>query len=115
MIQAVRTGPPKTKDDVARALAEEHVSWEDSIQRIVRLRSANEDDADEPIKLLEVNSLTAPAGIVPVSLGPSEDAPFPLVVIEVTEDEFARVRGGELALPPGWTVAETLYSANGQQ
>jgi hypothetical protein len=103
-----------TKDDAARALAAEHVSWEDSIQRIVRLRSANEDDADEPIKLLEVNSLTAPAGIVPVSLGPSDDAPFPLVVIEVTEDEFARVRGGELTLPPGWTVAETLYSANGQ-
>lgn len=113
MIQAAGTGT--TKDDAARALAEEHVSWEDSILSIFRLRSANEEDADEPIKLLEVNSLTAPAGIVPVALGPSEDAPFPLVVIEVTEDEFARVRRGELSLPSGWKVAETLYSVNGQK
>ena len=102
------------KDDTARSLATSHSEVEESICKIVRLRSANEDDDSEPIKLLEVNLETVAAGIVPVTFGPGDDVQYPSIVVEVTPEELERLDRGELSLPPEWKMGEVLVEKTPQ-
>jgi hypothetical protein len=98
------------KDQVAQILAQSHRQIEPSISRIVRLLSDRENDGGEPVKLLEVNPHTSPSGIVPVAFGAEPPAvPFPSVVVEVTENEYAQIISGALALPFGWRLGTALY------
>jgi hypothetical protein len=98
------------KDEVARLLADAHREIEPTIERIVRLVSQQEADAHEPVKLLEVNPATSPSGIMPIAFGADPpDVPYPSIVVEVTPDEFDRLRNGQLHLPNGWTLGDTIY------
>jgi hypothetical protein len=98
------------KDEVARTLADAHRNLEETIARIVRLRGRREQDQNEPIKLLEVNSATSPSGIWPIAFGPAEDVPYGSVVVEVTPAEYDAIIAGQLDLPDGWELGETLYA-----
>lgn len=98
------------KGEIARSLADAHRKIEPGINRIVRVVADREQDATEPVKLLEVNPETSPSGIVPIAFGADPpQIPFPSVVIEVTEGEFEKIRAGSLALPDGWRLGDTLY------
>lgn len=100
------------KDQIAVLLADAHRRLEPSITRVVRVVSGIEDDAREPVKLLEVNPDTSPSGIVPVAFGADPpDVPYPSVIIEVTEDEYQRILAGELALPDGWRLGDDVVSS----
>lgn len=100
------------KDDVARLLAEAHRAMEPTIRRIVRLVAEREDDAREPVKLLEVNPATSPSGIIPIAFtADPPSVPYPSVVVEVTEAEFDQINAGTLTLPAGWHLGDTLYAA----
>jgi hypothetical protein len=101
----------KNKDEIARDLAEYHRNSEPTIERIVRYVSDQEDLSEEPIKLLEVNPATVSMGILPVWFGPSQDIPYPLVVIEITSEEFSRL-GKDLALPENWKDEQVLFSSS---
>lgn len=101
--------PVKNKDDYARQLAAAHSEWDRGVSKVVRLVSDREGDAEEPIKLLELNMHTVEAGILPVYFGPSDDFPYPSVIVEVTPAEFSKVANGESQLPDGWTVGDTLF------
>ncbi len=99
----------RSKDAVARLLAESHYRVDPAIERIVRLVSPLEEDSpSEPIKLLEVNQDTSMSGILPVYFGAHADSgiSFPSIIVEVRPEEFARIEGGELALPHGWRPGE---------
>ena len=101
----------QTKDQVAARLAETHYLLEGGIRHIFRIRNgAAEDAAAEPIKLLEVNADTVPSGILPVYFRPraAQGIPYPSVVVDVTPDEFERLRASELALPDGWLLGEVI-------
>ncbi len=65
---------------------------------------------DEPIKLLEVNENTVPAGIMPLRFGalPADGIVHSSIIIEVTPSEFERLQNRELVLPNGWKVEELL-------
>lgn len=98
------------KSQVARMLADAHREIEPAINRIFRVISDREQDADEPVKLLEVNPDTSPSGIVPIAFGADPPrVPFPSVVIEVTEGEFEEIKAKILPLPDGWRLGEPLY------
>ena len=99
----------RNRDEVAKELAISHAQAEDSVSKVIRLLSDREGDASEPIKLLEINANTFPAGIIPVIVGDSEDFAFASVVVEVTPDEFQSIRSGKLPLPEGWEMGETLF------
>jgi len=103
-----------TKEQVAGLLARAHLQAEPHIARIVRVPGDREHEPSDPVKLLEVNPATSPSGIVPVTFSPDPPSvPFASVVVEVTEDEFARLEKGELSLPDGWSIGPTLYCAPG--
>ena len=98
------------KDKLAKQLAAAHKKVEPRIERIVRVIADREQDASEPVKLLEINPLTPPSGIVPIAFGADPPrTPFPSVVIEVTEAEFRNILERTLELPYGWRLGETLY------
>ncbi|RJP40846.1 MAG: hypothetical protein C4547_02105 [Phycisphaerales bacterium] len=103
------TTTDRSKDAVARRLAESHYRIDPAIERIVRLISPEGEDApSEPIKLLEVNTDTSMSGILPVYFGPHPDSGifFASIIVEVRPEEFARIEGGELTLPDGWRAGE---------
>ena len=101
------------KEDVAVALAQAHYKVEPGLQAIYRLvcDHVQENDPDEPIKLLEVNADTIPSGIQPVEFGPhpSSGVYYASVVVEITPDEFHLIGEKKLALPDGWRIGQ-LYS-----
>ena len=101
-----------TKDEAAAELAEAHYSMDKGLRAIYRLVGENEADAKEPIKLLEINEDTLPAGIVPVSLGPHprQGIYFSSVIVEITPDEFRQLERGILRLPYDWRRGPLLQN-----
>jgi hypothetical protein len=100
------------KDAEARKLAAAHYEVEVGITQIFRLTGTAEAEGlpDEPIKLLEVNENTIPAGIMPLGFGPAptHGIHYPSVIVEVTPDEFQRIQSKELVLPKGWTISDLV-------
>lgn len=85
---------------------------EPAISRIIRLVADREDEAREPVKLLEVNPATSPSGISPIAFTADPPrVPYPSVIVEVTEAEFEKITAGTLHLPAGWRLGDTLYPA----
>jgi len=106
-----------SKETVARRLADSHFAIDRGVRQIFLLvrPDVEEDLPDEPIKLLEVNTDTLPAGIVPVYFGPhfSSGIDYPAVVVDVTPAEFELIRHGKLPLPDGWKLGEELLPSSG--
>jgi len=98
------------KDEVAKKLADAHFELEPGITRIFKLRGRPDAEAspDTPIKLLEINADTPPSGIMPLYFGPvpGSGIPYPSVIVEVTPDEYEKIKVRELELPDGWTIGE---------
>ena len=40
-----------------------------------------------------------------------QGVPYPVVIVELSPDEFDQVENGTLSLPAGWTDREELYAA----
>ncbi len=101
-----------TKEEEAIELARKHYEIEDGMIQIFRITGPDEAEArsNEPIKLLEVNENTVPAGIMPLGFGPSPSAGlhYSTVIVEITPDEFERIRNEEWELPHGWKVGEPI-------
>ena len=102
----------RPKNEVAEHLARAHYEVEPGITQIFRIRVGDEIETkdDEPIKLLEINEDTIPAGILPLQFAP--DVPsgidYSSVIVEITPSEFNQIGKRELELPEGWQVAELL-------
>ncbi len=105
----------RSKEAVARSLAEAHYVVEPGIVHIVRLVAASEREADptEPVKLLEVNKNTTD-GIHPVFFGPHKASGicYPSVIVEVTPEEYEQIRRDPSRLPNHWALGEELPKAS---
>ena len=99
-----------TKDQCAIELAQMHYQVEDGITTIIRFTNDREALPGEPIKLLEVNENTVPAGIMPLFFAPlpARGILFPSVIVEVTPDEFRALQLKEISLPNGWSHPQEL-------
>ena len=83
------------------------------MMRIFRLRSPNESNPKEPIKLLEVNVNTVPVGIDPIYFGAHSGSGiyYPSVIVEITPDEFKQLKAGRIRLPYKWRIGEEYHKA----
>lgn len=99
-----------TKDQEAARLANMHYEIEEGMTQIFRVTGSADSETlpNEPIKLLEVNENTIPAGIMPIHFGasPSSGLNFSCVIIEVTPDEFQEIQDHRLVLPNNWRLGE---------
>jgi hypothetical protein len=104
-----------TKEEEARYLANSHYEIESGMSQVFRVIAPGnvERDPGEPIKLLEVNENTFPSGILPIGFGPlpSSGIHYSSIIVEVTPDEFAKIRSQEWELPHGWKVGELIPRA----
>ncbi len=96
------------REKIAKELVDYHVIAEDEIVLAVMYTRKGGDQSEEPIKLLEVNRATVPAGVMPVYFGQTKEYP-PVVIIEVTEEEYRAVADGSLPLPDGWDESKVLH------
>lgn len=95
-----------TKDKAARELADWHFGVEPDLKQVIRIVGGNEDEPNEPIKLLEINAATVATGSVePFAFAPSKSVPFPTVIAEITPEELERIQRNEMKLPEGWSLA----------
>lgn len=101
-----------TKDEQALQLAQKHYEIETRLTRIFRISGSAEIETrpNEPIKLLEVNENTVPAGIMPIQFGPfpAIGLSYPSIIVEITPDEFQRLQDHQLELPNGWTLGAPI-------
>src|SRR5580704_7133329 len=99
-------------DQQAVWLAGRHYEIETGISDIVRLEQdvTVDENSVRKIGLLEVNSNTVPAGIMPIEFGPapSSGLNYPSVIVEVTPEEFERILSHQLALPAGWRLGSSI-------
>jgi len=95
------------KDQAARELANAHYAVDPGIRVIYRLMAPDNKESapQEPIKLLEVNSNSAPLGIQPVFFGPDDNIPFPSVIVDIAPVEFDDICTGKQSLPNGWSIS----------
>jgi hypothetical protein len=101
-----------TKDEEAVELARKHYQIETGMTQIFRLTGSADVEfrPNEPIKLLEVNENTVPAGIMPIQFGPSPASGlnYPTIIVEVTPDEFQKIQNQQLELPHGWKIGNPI-------
>jgi len=101
-----------TKDEEAVALAQAHYQVEAGLTHVFRIIGENAVEAmpAEPIKLLEVNEKTVPLGILPIHFGPSPASGlhYPMVILEVTPEEYQKLQSEELTLPHGWKIGDPI-------
>jgi hypothetical protein len=101
-----------SKDEQAIELAQKHYQVDVGITQILRIMSRAEVEVSpaEPIKLLEVNELTVPSGVLPLQFGADPEAGiyYPSVIVEVMPEEFEKIKSHELPLPSGWMIGEVI-------
>lgn len=97
---------------VAAELTHYHLLNDPDIVRAFYVTREGGDAALDPLKLLQVSRAATPVGVVPVYFGASKEVPYPVVVIELAEEEFAELLAGKMKLPDGWDhSAEVFRSA----
>ncbi len=97
----------KSIPDVARELAEAHQK-EDPETKSVFLA---EDPGQAEVRLVEVSGSVRNSGdVLPFRFAPRPDMgiPYASVIVLLSEDEWERVRRGELQLPQGWGAPDGL-------
>ena len=103
-----------TKEEEAKFLAQRHYELEDSVSAIYWIYGPDQIEkvVTEPIKLLEVNANTIPAGVMPLGFGPAPASGlhYSSIIVEVTPDEFQKMQSGseDLRLPHGWTIGPAI-------
>lgn len=92
------------KDRAALELVEWHYKVEPDLELVYRVLADNEDDPNEPIKLVEINAgAVGTGGFEAFGFAPTEDFPYPTVIAELTRKQLNDlIQVG--ALPPGWNL-----------
>lgn len=95
------------RESLARWYATEHLKTDPGVQSVYYLPSGA---GEREIRFIEVNTLIAEQtddALEPIDFGidiGTENA-HKLYVLDVTESQWSRMRSGNLALPPGWSLA----------
>lgn len=92
------------KDRAARELIEWHYEVEPDLELVYRVMAENEDDPDEPIKLVEINGAAVSTGrFSAFGFAPTKDFAYHTVIAELTRDELETLLE-QGKLPPGWDL-----------
>ena len=106
----------KSKLETAKSLAEAHFGVEPNLKRIYLIKPYNEQDASDPIKLLEVVEGTIERGIEPIGFtaDPAHGIAYPSIIVEIspTEHEAIQKRDGKLDYGD-WIIGEELLARRG--
>lgn len=80
-------------------LIQEHFEIEAGLRQIAIFSGEN----DREIRLIEINEEALPTGQVePFVFSPDEQVPFPILIADVTPEEWDNICNGHIPLPEGW-------------
>ena len=98
------------KIETAKKLAQGHFKIEKKLKHVFLLEPINEEDPNEPIKLLEIVEGTIERGIEPIAFtpAPQNGINFPSVIIEVSPKEYEMILNGSLNLINGWSIFQEI-------
>lgn len=104
-----------TKEEAAAEIADFDYQVDEGTRAIYRILAANEDDPDEPLKLLKVNADTPAAGIMPLHFPPdvTNGILFAYELVVVTPREFDQIISDGLPLPDDWRIGPPIPHPNG--
>jgi hypothetical protein len=96
--------PESEKDRAARELIDWHYRVEPELETVYRVIAENEDDPDEPIKLVEINAAAVSTGSFSAfGFAPTDDFAYRTIIAELTRDELEALRN-KGAIPKGWNL-----------
>jgi hypothetical protein len=101
----------KTKLETAKDIARFHYEIDDDLRHVFLLGPVQEDDANEPIKLLEVRDYAVERWIEPLAFpsNAEQGIPFPYYIVEISPREFSRVDPTNIPFRgETWRVTEEL-------
>jgi hypothetical protein len=102
----------KNKLETAKSLARAHFELEPDIRRIHLIEPLNDQDPNDPIKLLEVVEGTIERGIEPIGFtaDPARGIEYPTIVVEISPAEFNAIQDGKLGYRD-WSIGEELFAS----
>ncbi len=87
--------------EMVRRMAREHFDLEEGIERVIWFKNG----APNEIHVIEVNRNTIPEGaILTFYLRPTNEIPLPIILGDVTPEEWEKVQQGLIPLPAGWSL-----------
>jgi hypothetical protein len=102
------------KRDTADDLAKAHFRVDPRLRRVILLYPLNEENPNEPIRLLEVVEGTIELGIEPVAFtaDPENGIEYPSVIVEVSPAEYELIREGKIDElgARGWSLGPELLA-----
>lgn len=101
------------KCETAKRLAKAHSEVEPNLKHAYLIESGNEQDPNEPIKLLEVVEGTIERGIEPIAFtpDPGRGIPYASLIVEISPVEYEALREGKLDLGiRGWSLGMDLLA-----
>jgi len=87
--------------EMVRRMAREHFDLEEGIERVVWFKNG----APNEIHVIEVNRNTIPEGaVLTFYLRPTNEIHFPVILGDLTPEEWEKVKQGLISLPAGWSL-----------
>lgn len=99
-----------TKLETAKKLAKSHSEVDPNLVRVFLIEPVQEQNPEEPIKLLEVVKGTIERGIEPIAFtaDPARGIEYPTVIVEVSPREYESIRAEGILGYDGWTLGQEL-------
>jgi len=87
--------------EMVRRLVREHFDLEEGIESVIWFKNGTQHE----IHIIEVNRNTIPEGaILTFYLRPTNEIPLPIILGDVTPEEWEKVKQGLISLPAGWSL-----------
>ena len=104
----------KSKLETAEILAKAHSEVEPNLKRVYLIEPIDDQNPDDPIKLLEVVEGTIERGIEPIAFtaDPARGIEYPSIIVEISPTEYESIRtAGKVRLRNrDWTIGEELFA-----
>jgi len=100
-----------SKLETAKTLAKAHFAVEPNLKRIFLLESLDNNDPDDPIKLLEVVEGTIERGIEPIAFtaDPQHGIGYSSIIVEISPAEYEGLCKGKLGFGDfKWALGDEL-------
>jgi hypothetical protein len=103
----------KSKLETAESLAKGHFRVEPNLKHIHLIEPVDDQDPNDPIRLLEVVEGTIERGIEPIGFtaDPARGIEYPSIIVEISPAEYNSVRNGRVRIADrDWTIGKELLA-----
>ncbi len=91
----------KALENVVEKLIQEHFALDESLEKVIWI---NPDTAPE-IRLIQITADTLPTGdVLSFYFPPSKEILYPMLIAQVTPEEWQKVLQDEIPLPEAWSL-----------